>query len=348
MAQGIRQEDCQALIPGRAGAGAFGQSSRPNVNPGQNTASATSAFPAPGIVPPLSPITTRAVARASVRVRPAGGSRPCQPADQAESDIPRLRVVAVGDRAAQVGEGGIGVHDFSPVHHGRGGAGAFLPACVGLQNRWRPSSSFGRSLPRKAGRVGSGQHRRSARQRSRVAQAARRQPCGPAIFRAGSGPEPRKARRGVDAARPGRRPDAEGAARRPRTAARSALRRRRAARLRPSGGTARRAGGASRNRPEGPAPPVPDGAVRPPARRVSGCPVAALGGSGGELVPQGKGRLRAPRRTASRGCPMALALSARFSLIPLPGNRITPIGRVSSILSLRLNGAALLWRASPA
>ena len=45
------------------------------------------------------------------------------------------------------------------------------------------------------------------------------------------------------------------------------------------------------------------------------------------------------------GMPIALALSAKFSLMPLPGKTMTPIGKVSSSLSLRLNGAALAWRA---
>src|SRR3954471_10055826 len=43
--------------------------------------------------------------------------------------------------------------------------------------------------------------------------------------------------------------------------------------------------------------------------------------------------------------PILRALSARFSLMPEPGNRRTPIGRASSIWSLRLNGAAFLCRA---
>src|SRR4029453_1292369 len=43
--------------------------------------------------------------------------------------------------------------------------------------------------------------------------------------------------------------------------------------------------------------------------------------------------------------PSLRALSARFSLMPEPGNRRTPIGIASSIWSLRLNGAAFLCRA---
>src|SRR3954469_5007947 len=43
--------------------------------------------------------------------------------------------------------------------------------------------------------------------------------------------------------------------------------------------------------------------------------------------------------------PSLRALSARFSLMPEPGTSRTPIGRASSIWSLRLNGAAFLCRA---
>ncbi len=39
------------------------------------------------------------------------------------------------------------------------------------------------------------------------------------------------------------------------------------------------------------------------------------------------------------GIPSFLALSSRFSWVAVPGNTITPIGRTSSIASLRLNGA---------
>jgi hypothetical protein len=39
--------------------------------------------------------------------------------------------------------------------------------------------------------------------------------------------------------------------------------------------------------------------------------------------------------------PSFLALSTSLFWMPLPGNIITPIGRISSIWSLRLNGAAL-------
>ena len=44
------------------------------------------------------------------------------------------------------------------------------------------------------------------------------------------------------------------------------------------------------------------------------------------------------------GMPSLRALSARFAEMPEPGKAITPIGMVSSIRSLRLNGAALLAR----
>ena len=45
-------------------------------------------------------------------------------------------------------------------------------------------------------------------------------------------------------------------------------------------------------------------------------------------------------RQSNSGMPIALALSARFSVTPEPGNTTTPIGRASSSWSLRLNGAA--------
>ena len=48
-----------------------------------------------------------------------------------------------------------------------------------------------------------------------------------------------------------------------------------------------------------------------------------------------------PSSNFQTGMPSFLALSARFAEIPEPGNTMTPIGRISSILSLRLNGAAL-------
>ena len=44
------------------------------------------------------------------------------------------------------------------------------------------------------------------------------------------------------------------------------------------------------------------------------------------------------------GMPSFLALSARLSWMPVPGNTTTPIGNASSMASLRLNGAALACR----
>src|ERR1700722_1668538 len=49
-----------------------------------------------------------------------------------------------------------------------------------------------------------------------------------------------------------------------------------------------------------------------------------------------------PRRQT--GMPSMRALSARLAEMPEPGQTMTPIGRISSIRSLRLNGAALPWR----
>ena len=67
---------------------------------------------------------------------------PIEPVDQVESDVARLRAVTIGDRGVHVGKSSIGVHDFFPVHPGRGGAGASLSTCLGLLNSSRPSSSF--------------------------------------------------------------------------------------------------------------------------------------------------------------------------------------------------------------
>jgi hypothetical protein len=65
-------------------------------------------------------------------------------------------------------------------------------------------------------------------------------------------------------------------------------------------------------------------------RRVSGC------GEG-----RGNGAYAPPAlRQSKSGMPIALALSARLSVTPEPGNTTTPIGRASSSWSLRLNGAA--------
>jgi hypothetical protein len=47
-------------------------------------------------------------------------------------------------------------------------------------------------------------------------------------------------------------------------------------------------------------------------------------------------------RKSKSGMPIALALSARLSVTPVPGNTTMPIGRASSSWSLRLNGAAFL------
>ncbi len=44
------------------------------------------------------------------------------------------------------------------------------------------------------------------------------------------------------------------------------------------------------------------------------------------------------------GMPILRSLSARFSTIPEPGKAMMPIGRASSIASLRLNGTAFLCR----
>ena len=44
------------------------------------------------------------------------------------------------------------------------------------------------------------------------------------------------------------------------------------------------------------------------------------------------------------GMPSCRALSTRFSVMPEPGNAITPFGRRFSSSSLRLNGAARPWR----
>ena len=44
------------------------------------------------------------------------------------------------------------------------------------------------------------------------------------------------------------------------------------------------------------------------------------------------------------GMPSFLALSARFSWMPVPGNTMMPIGNASSMASLRRNGAALACR----
>src|SRR5690606_38142912 len=49
----------------------------------------------------------------------------------------------------------------------------------------------------------------------------------------------------------------------------------------------------------------------------------------------------APPSNFMTGMPSLRALSARFSWIPVPGKTRTPIGRTSSIWSLRLKGAAL-------
>ena len=43
--------------------------------------------------------------------------------------------------------------------------------------------------------------------------------------------------------------------------------------------------------------------------------------------------------------PSFRALSAKLSVTPEPGKTTTPMGRASSSWSLRLNGAALAWRA---
>src|SRR5262245_12964405 len=45
-------------------------------------------------------------------------------------------------------------------------------------------------------------------------------------------------------------------------------------------------------------------------------------------------------RQSNSGMPIALALSARLSVTPEPGNTTTPIGSASNSWSLRLNGAA--------
>ncbi len=48
-----------------------------------------------------------------------------------------------------------------------------------------------------------------------------------------------------------------------------------------------------------------------------------------------------PSSNFHTGMPSFLALSARLAEMPEPGKTITPMGSVSSIWSLRLNGAAL-------
>ena len=45
-------------------------------------------------------------------------------------------------------------------------------------------------------------------------------------------------------------------------------------------------------------------------------------------------------RKSNSGMPSFFALSARLSWMAVPGNTTIPIGRTSSIVSLRLNGAA--------
>ena len=70
-----------------------------------------------------------------------------------------------------------------------------------------------------------------------------------------------------------------------------------------------------------------------PEIRVRGCAILRIRGitaCGGAHAPP----------NFQTGMPSFLALSARFAEMPEPGNTMTPIGRTSSIWSLRLNGAA--------
>lgn len=62
------------------------------------------------------------------------------------------------------------------------------------------------------------------------------------------------------------------------------------------------------------------------------------------LKPRSKRGYAPPLPNAQTGMPRFLALSARLSWMPVPGNTMMPIGKASSIASLRLNGAALAWR----
>src|SRR5713101_2255077 len=59
---------------------------------------------------------------------------------------------------------------------------------------------------------------------------------------------------------------------------------------------------------------------------------------------RGGGAQAPPSPNFQTGMPIFFALSARLAEMPEPGNTSTPIGRTSSISSLRLNGAALAWR----
>src|SRR5260364_15055 len=52
-------------------------------------------------------------------------------------------------------------------------------------------------------------------------------------------------------------------------------------------------------------------------------------------------RYAPPSPNLQTGIPIRLALSARLSWIPVPGNTMTPIGIIVSMRSLRLNGADL-------
>ena len=70
----------------------------------------------------------------------------------------------------------------------------------------------------------------------------------------------------------------------------------------------------------------------PPGQPAPRCRPRRTGKSGAYAPPA--------LRQSNSGMPIALALSARLSVTPEPGNTTTPIGRASSSWSLRLNGAA--------
>src|SRR6516225_965307 len=65
--------------------------------------------------------------------------------------------------------------------------------------------------------------------------------------------------------------------------------------------------------------------------------------SSGSVAMRGSGGAYAPPNVQT-GMPSFLALSARLAEMPEPGKAMTPVGSTSRIWSLRLNGAALLWR----
>ncbi|MBN8812359.1 MULTISPECIES: hypothetical protein [unclassified Sphingomonas] len=68
-----------------------------------------------------------------------------------------------------------------------------------------------------------------------------------------------------------------------------------------------------------------------------------MGANGGAAGMSDDTSFHASLESPSGGCPLS-APSAKFSWIPVPEKMMAPIGSTDRIASLRLNGAAFLWR----